>query len=277
MRYLISGIVLTLFSWILAWSQFSELSVYYFPPLWLGYVLTINGISEYFYHNSLIRRMGWWFLVLFGLSIPMWWFFEYINLFLQNWYYLVPELMNPTEIFWLKNISFSTVIPAVFSTAFLFLQFVHWKKREANVDSMAVAPSKLVLAAVVGLTLFPLMALYPREFFPFLWVAPLLIIDPINYRFGFPSLISTLKKKDMKLIFAFAFGTLFTGFFWEMWNFYSFPKWEYSIPYVDFFRIFEMPILGYLGYLPFGFAVFSFVSLVLSLIERWAGHRLMSI
>jgi len=29
-------------------------------------------------------------------------------------------------------------------------------------------------------------------------------------------------------------------------------KWVYDIPYVDALRLFEMPILGYAGYLPFG-------------------------
>jgi hypothetical protein len=42
------------------------------------------------------------------------------------------------------------------------------------------------------------------------------------------------------------------GFFWEMWNVYSLAKWRYSIPFVGRFQLFEMPILGYAGYLPFG-------------------------
>jgi hypothetical protein len=37
-----------------------------------------------------------------------------------------------------------------------------------------------------------------------------------------------------------------------MWNYYSLAKWEYSIPFVHRFKIFEMPILGYAGYIPFG-------------------------
>ena len=28
--------------------------------------------------------------------------------------------------------------------------------------------------------------------------------------------------------------------------------WVYSIPYVNVHHLFEMPLLGYLGYLPFG-------------------------
>ncbi len=43
-------------------------------------------------------------------------------------------------------------------------------------------------------------------------------------------------------------GCLICGFLWEMWNFYSYPKWIYDIPFVDFWRIFEMPVFGYGGY-----------------------------
>ena len=37
-----------------------------------------------------------------------------------------------------------------------------------------------------------------------------------------------------------------------MWILYSSAKWVYSIPYVHRFQVFEMPVLGYAGYLPFG-------------------------
>jgi len=37
-----------------------------------------------------------------------------------------------------------------------------------------------------------------------------------------------------------------------MWNFYSLARWTYSVPLVHRFQIFEMPLLGYAGYLPFG-------------------------
>ena len=47
-----------------------------------------------------------------------------------------------------------------------------------------------------------------------------------------------------------------------MWNFYSFPKWIYHTPGAEFFYIFEMPLLGYLGYLPFAWELFSLRNLV---------------
>ena len=45
---------------------------------------------------------------------------------------------------------------------------------------------------------------------------------------------------------------LVCGFFWELWNICSLAKWIYSVPFVDRFHVFEMPLLGYAGYLPFG-------------------------
>jgi hypothetical protein len=48
-----------------------------------------------------------------------------------------------------------------------------------------------------------------------------------------------------------------------MWNYWAFPKWQYTIPYVDFAYVFEMPLLGYGGYLLFGleiYVVYHFLS-----------------
>ena len=64
------------------------------------------------------------------------------------------------------------------------------------------------------------------------------------------------------MVIAFALGALICGFFWEMWNHHATVSWEYNIGLFDFARIFQMPLLGYGGYLPFGletYALFHFV------------------
>jgi hypothetical protein len=65
-------------------------------------------------------------------------------------------------------------------------------------------------------------------------------------------------------------GGLICGFFWELWNFYAFPKWIYHVPFVGFGHIFEMPFLGYGGYLPFALEIFAAYHLMAGLV----GHRL---
>jgi hypothetical protein len=51
-------------------------------------------------------------------------------------------------------------------------------------------------------------------------------------------------------------GALICGFFWEMWNYYSWPKWIYHTPGAQFLHVFEMPLLGYGGYVPFALELF---------------------
>jgi hypothetical protein len=41
------------------------------------------------------------------------------------------------------------------------------------------------------------------------------------------------------------------GLLWEFWNFWAVTKWVYTVPYVGFLTIFEMPMLGFLGFPPF--------------------------
>jgi hypothetical protein len=82
------GIVLTAVCWYFAWSHIGLVSEYSFFPLWVGYILLVNGLSEVMTGTSLLRRMRWSFLWLFVISIPMWWFFEYINTIVQNWHYV---------------------------------------------------------------------------------------------------------------------------------------------------------------------------------------------
>ena len=47
-------------------------------------------------------------------------------------------------------------------------------------------------------------------------------------------------------------AALICGFFWELWNWRSLAKWFYIVPGVERWHLFEMPELGYAGYLPFG-------------------------
>jgi hypothetical protein len=83
-------------------------------------------------------------------------------------------------------------------------------------------------------------------------VSPLLIITSLQAVMGRQSIFAGIEKGQWRGIYLLALSALVCGFFWEMWNYYSYAKWVYSVPFVDRFRIFEMPLLGYAGYLPFG-------------------------
>ena len=269
MYFLITGAVLVIFSWVLAWVHTFFLSPYYFPFLWLGFILFVNGLSQVLHQDSLIKKMRWWFLLLFLFSIPLWWFFEYLNTFVQNWHYAFPNQWSSTTAVALKTISFATVIPSVYPVAYLLEHFLILKNRHhVQFHSRTITAKHSTAIVLIGIVMLLLVIAYPKVFFPFVWVAPLLIIDPFNYRIGSVSMLGEIARGRWMLLASFGAGTMITGFFWEMWNFYAFPKWFYTIPHIGFFKVFEMPILGFLGYIPFGLFVFSFTSLAISLSER---------
>jgi hypothetical protein len=258
------GLTLTVLSWAVAWChQVSILSEHSFFPLWVGYILTANGISEILYKDSLIRRMGLSFLVLFLISCPFWWFFESINLIVQNWHYVFPHPISNTAFQIEASVNFSTVVPAVLSTSFLWLRILRGLKFfQSPRRGLKVQPRGLAISVLLGGVSLWLLSNYPNVSFPLVWIAPLLILEPISYFLRYPSVLHRIEQGDWLLPSAVGVGALVNGFFWEFWNFYSLPKWVYTIPYVGFLKIFEMPLLGYFGYPFFGLIVYSFTSFI---------------
>jgi hypothetical protein len=66
-----------------------------------------------------------------------------------------------------------------------------------------------------------------------------------------------VERGDWRPVIALSVGALICGFFWEMWNFYSDPKWIYHTPGAQFLHVFEMPLLGYAGYIPFALELYA--------------------
>jgi len=44
---------------------------------------------------------------------------------------------------------------------------------------------------------------------------------------------------------------LVCGVLWEFWNYWAIAKWTYTVPFFGNVKIFEMPVLGFLGFPPF--------------------------
>jgi len=250
------GVLFTITAWILAWTRFpwlSDFQAHTFTPLWIGYIITINALT---YHRSgrcMLRNRPYSFLLLFPVSAGFWWFFEYLNRFVQNWYYVGPVL-GSWEYFWYATLPFSTVLPAVIGTRDWLLSF-SWTQRHfqaffpIRISRPQVVAWPVLLGLGVGLAG---IGIWPNYLFPLVWVSPLLIIISLQTIFREPHLFSPLTHGDWRDIFSSAMSALLCGLFWEMWNAHSLAKWKYNIPFVHGFEVFEMPVLGYAGYLPFG-------------------------
>lgn len=262
-----TGLLLVAVAWPLNWFLPGLRTHILFFPLWLGYSLAVDGLVYLRRGTSLLRRSPRAYAGLFLASAPMWWVFEAINVRTQNWAYPGQELVPP---FWnvvLKTLSFSTVVPAVFGTAELVST---WRPLQRLRRGHVVPPTRRVLLALLllGLTMFLLLMIWPGVFFPFTWISLYFIIAATNGLLGFRTLGSYTARGDWHPPLALMLGTLVCGFFWEFWNFWSFPRWEYSVAPFEFLYIFEMPLPGYGGYLPFGLELFALYHLLVGLLGR---------
>lgn len=259
------GLVVTF--WILNWTLTGLRTHWTFFPLWLGYCLAVDALVFLRKGNSMLTRHFKAYIGLYYLSMPTWWIFEVLNLRTQNWFYIGREFFTDFQYFVLASISFSTVLPAVLGTAELVSTFGWVGRIHVGRTIVPTRPTLLCIFSSGWLMLI-LLLIWPQYFFPFLWLSLYFILEPINMWLGNRSLLQYTAKKDWRPVFALWLGCLICSFFWEMWNFYSFPKWVYQVPVVNFLHIFEMPLLGYLGYLPFSLELFAITHLVLGLLKR---------
>jgi len=259
------GLALAITFWILNWTLPGTRTNWGFFPMWLGYCLTIDGLVFLRTSTSLLTR-GWRkYIGLFLISAPVWWLFELLNLRTRNWTYPGAEIFTPLQYAFWTTLSFTTVIPAVFGSAEFFASFGFIKRLKPG---PVIATDKRTTSAffILGWLMLALMLVWPRIFFPFIWLSPYFILEPVNVWLGNRSLGDWTKTGDWRPVIALWLGVLLTAFFWEMWNYYSYPKWVYHVPWGNWLHIFEMPALGYGGYLPFALELYAIYHLVVGLL-----------
>ncbi|HEX9721574.1 MAG TPA: hypothetical protein VGA59_17795, partial [Ramlibacter sp.] len=162
--------------------------------------------------------------------------------------------LGPIEYTFFSTVAFSTVLPAVASTAEwldtmprIHQAFGRWHP----IQIPHPRPAAIIVLIVTALSLAGLGAF--REYlYPLVWISPGLVIVALQALAGRRTVLAPLADGDCCGVATYSAAALICGFFWEMWNSGSLAHWEYSIPYVDACRLFEMPVLGYAGYLSFG-------------------------
>lgn len=255
-------------AWILAWTRFPWFSLFQpftFTPLWLAYIIIMNALAFRRTGRSPLTHRTGGFLALFPISAVFWWFFEYLNRFVQNWHYIGIGTLTGEEYVLRAMLPFATVLPAFVATRAWLASYPgltagldHWR------PFIVRQPHRLAwLALLLATGGLAGISLWPEFLFPLLWISPLIVIGSIRALNGTPTLLNAPGRGNWQPLFLAASAALVCGFFWEMWNFFSLEKWIYTVPFVDRFHLFEMPLLGFAGYLPFG--------LECALIAEWVG------
>jgi hypothetical protein len=242
------------------------------PICWTGFILFADSIVYRARGRSWIRSSPRAFVALALLSIPLWLVFEGYNLIIRNWYYTgLPDNR------WLRMFgyawSFATIWPAIFEGADLIAVWAGWAGRAGGAGAPGAAGSAGAArqaSIAIGIFMLTLPFLVPRDVARYLaapvWLGFIFLLDPINARLGGDSLMADRHRTKALLA-----SGLLCGVLWEFWNYWAGAKWHYSVPILEDWKIFEMPVPGYLGFPPFALECFTMYVFTRLMFQRVGG------
>lgn len=240
-----SAAALTGLCWGLLWTQDTFWNPLLFTGMWTGatllmYALGPNGYPGWRVHTLLLL-----------VSVPIWWWFELVNSRVRNWEYVEMHDYSSVEYALLASLAFATVVPALHAA---------WRLsggvlRLPPLEPRAASRPLYLFEMSAGLASVAMVFILPGLFFPLVWVGPFLLLDGVVGFGGGRSLVLELWRREWRLAASIGLAGLLCGFLWEFWNFWATPKWVYDIAYVEFLHVFEMPLLGYGGYVPFAWSI----------------------
>lgn len=262
------GILILAVGEILLFQKLEPVGRYFTPIAWTGYILFVDALNFRLRGDSLIKTRMNEFLLMLPWSVFCWLIFEAYNLYLQNWHYIgLPE-----NIFWrwLGYVwSFATIFPGILETTELvepLFKRMHIRKRNPSKTSLHVQ-------VVIGVLCLAMPVAFEQQIAKYLialvWLGFIFLLEPINYLLGGRSLFREFKEGSLGKLVALFLAGLICGFLWEFWNYRAFAKWVYNVP-LPFVgpKIFEMPLMGFLGFLPFAVECYSMQNFLMVFVNR---------
>jgi hypothetical protein len=240
---------------VLMFRRFEPVATYFTPIAWSAYILIADAAVLAITNRSRLNDAPVVLARIAVLSIPLWLIFEAYNFRLHNWTYVGVPREWPVALLgyaW----SFATIFPAIFETADLVQAIMPpvpgkpWQiSRHAEIVSMILGAACLILPIAlpsrIGAYLFGLV-----------WIGFVLLLDPLNRRLGLPSFVGDFSEGFRRRAYGFFIAGWVCGWFWEFWNYWAAAKWHYTFPLMQHGKIFEMPAVGFLGFLPFALECF---------------------
>jgi len=259
------------------------------PIAWTGFILFADGVVWRARSDSWIRSAPRELVLLALVSIPLWLVFEGFNLVIDNWQY-----SGLPENFWLRQVgyawSFATIWPAIFEAAELVGVLRTGRATNARQAGRAgragqgggtplsplparpVRPASpaLSLSVLVGAAMLVAPFIVTRATARYLaaplWLGFIFLLDPINLRLGGESLWADWRVGRRDRTIDLMLSGMLCGILWEFWNYWARARWHYTLPVLERWKVFEMPVPGYFGFPPFAlecFTMYVFVRLVL--------------
>ena len=101
-----------------------------------------------------------------------------------------------------------------------------------------------------------------------LWVGLFFLADPVSHWLGGPSIITDWREGRWGRFLALFAGGILCGLLWEFWNYWAITKWTYHLDFIGSiqqYKYFEMPWVGFLGFLPFAIECWAVLNVIIAL------------
>jgi hypothetical protein len=241
-----------------SWARF-----YFTPLVWSGYILFVDSLVFRIKGTSLLLSHPGEFALMLPLSVVFWLIFEFFNLYIKNWHYVgLPEEL---PLRWIGYAwAFATIWPAVLETAEALEGWGRISRQK--VRPLRITRERLFFSISLGAFCLAFPMLAPPDLARYLaaplWLGFIFFLDPLNYWMGKDSLLGNLERGDPRTLYSLLISGLICGVLWEFWNYWAGAKWHYTVPIWGDVKIFEMPVLGYLGFPPFAvecYVMYAFV------------------
>lgn len=269
----ILSIFFLILSTLLLWKGIEPFKTHYFLFAWWSYIALLDSWLYLHGGESLIlNNFSKFFLFLAPFSSFLWFIFEAFNLRIQNWTYI--DLPKEIWIRWPSTfLAYATVLPAIFLTANSLDHLNIFRKNEfSQFFNLEISKFSKILLLSAGGYMLILPLIFPNYFFPLVWGGFILLLDPILIHWQKKSLIREWIQKNWNRTFQLLLAGAICGVLWELCNFWAGAKWIYTFPLPLFIgpqiKIFEMPILGFLGFPLFALECFVMTEFAETLKER---------
>ena len=252
-------------------------AVFLTPLCWTGLLFLLDGLL---YRNmrqdtSPIRNRPWRFAAIYLVSIPVWLVFDWVNF----WYIGAWRYHGLPEDLFIRYAGYFLAFGAICPGMFLIADIVQ-RTRVAGLRGPALAPNAAVrvilIAAGGAMALYPFLVRDPVGSLT-LWLGWFFLLDPINERVGAPSIFGDWRQgRYGRTVSLMAAGAI-CGLLWEFWNYWAVTKWTYNLPFLgplEEIAYFEMPALGFLGFLPFALECWAMVQTILWLARSLGLRRI---
>lgn len=243
-------------------AKVEPVSTYFYPFIWWSYIILIDGLVFWIKGSSLFTRLKIKIFLLILCSAGFWYFFEILNIRINNWFYTGPSF-HPVGRVIFGTLAFGTVLPAILETYEFLESLGLWRNFKFPQWKRWGQPHYLWIA--IGIVMLVLSLIWPKYFFWTIWLAVIFILDPDVDNHNGKSLFSELRQGNTQTFYLLLLTGLICGALWEFWNYWTGLKWVYNVPFFGQWKVFEMPVLGYLG--------FPFFALECYIFYNWLSNK----